>query len=134
MDSRAMSEESEKPKRRGRKRKKRGGPRRGAGRPKGSKDRYRRGLPRKVDRAFMRKLYRGEVVEPTTGGMMPLEYMLAVMRSPKVNRQRRDKMARDAAPYLHARLASTEIKPGGGGKMLPIKVEVKFVETKQKTS
>jgi len=35
--------------------------------------------------------------------MDPLDYMLAVMRDPKVNKERRDRMANWAAPYCHAR-------------------------------
>src|SRR5947207_13483713 len=36
-------------------------------------------------------------------GMTPLEYMLYVMRDPNVCPERRDEMAKAAAPYLHAR-------------------------------
>ena len=37
------------------------------------------------------------------GGMTPLEYMLDVMRDGKAKNERRDEMAKAAAPYLHAR-------------------------------
>lgn len=38
-------------------------------------------------------------------GTLPLDYMLEVMRYQSVDWQRRDDMARAAAPYLHARRA-----------------------------
>jgi hypothetical protein len=43
-------------------------------------------------------------------GQSPLEYMLAVMRDPKVDPDRRDRMAAAAAPFIHARLASLEAR------------------------
>jgi hypothetical protein len=39
-------------------------------------------------------------------GLTPLDYMLGVMRNPKVKADRRDKMAIAAAPYVHPKLAS----------------------------
>lgn len=42
-------------------------------------------------------------------GLTPLEYMLAVLRNPAVDTARRDWAASTAAPYLHAKLASTEV-------------------------
>jgi hypothetical protein len=41
-------------------------------------------------------------------GLTPLEYMLAVLRDETVEPERRDEMAKAAAPYLHPRLASIE--------------------------
>ena len=41
-------------------------------------------------------------------GIVPLDYMLAVMRDPAADHKRRDAMAIAAAPYLHPRLSSTE--------------------------
>jgi len=38
-------------------------------------------------------------------GITPLDYMLKVMRNQKAKTQRRDDMAKAAAPYLHARRA-----------------------------
>ena len=61
-----------------------------SGRPKGSKNR--------------------DMAALAAGGITPLEYMLSVVRDPAVEYRRRDQMAQAAAPYLHARLASTEIK------------------------
>ena len=39
-----------------------------------------------------------------SGGVLPLDYMLAVVRDPNATQARRDKMAIAAAPYCHARL------------------------------
>lgn len=36
--------------------------------------------------------------------ILPLEYMLNVMRSGRADKERRDEMARAAAPYVHPRL------------------------------
>ena len=38
-------------------------------------------------------------------GKSPLDYMLDIMRNPKVDGERRDEMAKAAAPYVHARRA-----------------------------
>ena len=37
-------------------------------------------------------------------GMLPLDYMLTVIRDPNATQARRDKMAIAAAPYCHPRL------------------------------
>ena len=42
-------------------------------------------------------------------GETPLEYMLRVMRDQTLDHPRRDDMAAKAAPYVHARLAATEV-------------------------
>ena len=54
-------------------------------------------------------------------GETPLEYMLRVMRDPTADDARRADMAKSAAPYIHPRLASTEVKGEGGG---PIQVTI----------
>jgi hypothetical protein len=41
-------------------------------------------------------------------GETPLDYMLQVMRDPDADPNRRDDMARAAAPYLHPRPASVQ--------------------------
>jgi hypothetical protein len=41
-------------------------------------------------------------------GMLPLDYMLAVMRDAAADHKRRDAMAMAAAPYLHARLSTID--------------------------
>lgn len=80
----------------------RGGKRAGAGRPKGAKH---KGLAEK--RAAIE-----------ASGLTPLEWMLSVLRDPKVDNDRRDKMARDAAPFVHPRLATVEHGGKGGGDIL----------------
>ncbi len=45
-------------------------------------------------------------------GLSPLEYMLKVMRDPETLPQRRDDMAKAAAPYMHARLAAVDPETG----------------------
>jgi hypothetical protein len=41
-------------------------------------------------------------------GILPLDYMLSVMRDPRADDKRRDAMAAAAAPYLHAKLSPVE--------------------------
>jgi hypothetical protein len=41
-------------------------------------------------------------------GILPVDYMLSVMRDSKAEPKRRDAMAVSAAPYLHPRLSSVE--------------------------
>jgi hypothetical protein len=43
-------------------------------------------------------------------GLTPLEYMLAVLRDPNAATERRDEMAKAAAPYIHPRLSNVEAK------------------------
>lgn len=71
----------------------RGGPRPGSGRKKGKHN-----IATEKARA-----------EAEASGETPLAYMLRVMRDPKAKQDRRDGMARAAAPYLHAKLASVEV-------------------------
>lgn len=54
-------------------------------------------------------------------GITPLEYMLDVMRDTKADLDRRDAMARAAAPYMHPALKAIEHKGDGGG---PLKIEI----------
>ena len=61
------------------------------GRPKGSVN--------KRTQAYLR----------TNGGELPLDYMLRIMRDEQQDKQRRDDMAKAAAPFLHAKLQSTQI-------------------------
>lgn len=49
------------------------------------------------------------------GGITPLEYMLGVLRDLDAPVQRRDDMAKAAAPYMHAKLASVEHTGKDGG-------------------
>ena len=45
--------------------------------------------------------------EIAASGETPLDYMLRVMRDQTEDVERRDEMARAAAPYVHAKLAAT---------------------------
>jgi hypothetical protein len=44
----------------------------------------------------------------TNGGDLPLDYMLRVMRDPDASIERKDDMAKAAAPYLHAKLQAIQ--------------------------
>ena len=61
-----------------------------AGRPKGSVN--------KRTQAYLR----------TNGGDLPLDYMLRIMRDPEMPVERRDEMAKSAAPFLHAKLQAIQ--------------------------
>lgn len=54
-------------------------------------------------------------------GILPLDYMLAVLRDVNEPPQRRDDMAKAAAPYCHPKLANVEHAGKGGG---PIQVHI----------
>ncbi len=63
--------------------------------------------PNKVDRVLKRDCtLRTLAME----GILPLEYMLGVMRDESASTERRDDMAKSAAPFLHPRLQSIEMK------------------------
>jgi hypothetical protein len=63
--------------------------------------------------------------EIAASGLTPLEHMLRVMRDPKAAKDRRDDMAKAAAPYVHPKLASVEHSGPGGG---PIEHNVTRIE------
>jgi hypothetical protein len=65
-----------------------GGARPGAGRPKGS----------------VKKKHQITVADVGHAEYLPVEYMLALMRDERAEPNRRDAMAVQAAPYIHARL------------------------------
>lgn len=81
-----------------------GGVRPGAGRPKGS--------PSKGPRSAAAKLaaITDQIATAEYTGLTPLEYMLSVMRNGKLTVDTRLVAARDAAPYVHARLQSVTLK------------------------
>lgn len=70
----------------------RGGKRTGAGRKKGSVSRRSQEVAAAV----------------VSNGELPLAYMLRVMRDKATDQQRRDEMAKAAAPYVHPRLSSID--------------------------
>lgn len=53
--------------------------------------------------------------EIAASGLTPLEYMLKVMRNPKAGDDRRDDMAKAAAPYVHPKLAAVQHTGARGG-------------------
>jgi hypothetical protein len=57
------------------------------------------------------------------GGMMPLDFMLSVMRDDTAERSERLDMAKAAAPYLHAKLTSIEATVDADVTWLPSVVE-----------
>lgn len=69
-----------------------GGKRPGAGRPKGSANKASEEARKKA----------------AEQGITPLDYMLSILRDDTQEASRRDDMAKAAAPYMHARLASVE--------------------------
>ena len=86
-----------------------GGKREGAGRKKGSQN----------------KNTAERMAALLAGGETPLEYMLRVLRDPETEYKRRDDMARGAAPYIHPRLANTEIS-GDAEKPIAHKLTIEF--------
>lgn len=72
----------------------RGGKRPGSGRPPGA--------PNKAS------IEREKAIKAS--GLVPLDYMLSVMRDDQQSPERRDDMAKAAAPYVHPRLSSAEVK------------------------
>jgi hypothetical protein len=80
----------------------RGGSRPGSGRPKGSKDR------RTVETAL----------RAAAEGLTPLEYLQAVLRDESADPSARFEAAKAAAPYIHARLAATQLTGRDGEDLL----------------
>ena len=56
--------------------------------------------------------------QATAEGVTPLEYMLSVMRDDRADTERRDDMAKAAAPYIHPRLAAVEHAGKDGGPLV----------------
>lgn len=83
-----------------------GGKREGAGRKPGSSTR-------------MNEEARRQAAE---GGLMPLDYMLSILRDEDMPPDARMDAAKAAAPYVHAKLASVEHKGEDGG---PLQIIVK---------
>ena len=79
----------------------RGGNRPGAGRKKGA--------PNKASAERQAKV--------AATGDTPLDYMLKVMRDESAAPDRRDDMAKAAAPYVHPKLAAVEHTGKDGGPM-----------------
>jgi hypothetical protein len=61
-------------------------------------------------------------------GVLPLDYMLSVMRDSAADSKRRDAMAMAAAPYLHPRLTAIDAKMSpAAAEPLPRKLLLEFV-------
>ena len=76
-----------------------GGAREGAGRPPGSVNKASQEAREKV----------------VATGETPLDYMMRVMRDKSAEHQRRDDMAKAAAPYVHPKLSAIEHTGKDGG-------------------
>ena len=83
----------------------RGGKREGSGRPKGSRNR----------RTEMQ-------IEAASNGILPLDFLLGLMRDPAQNAATRLTAAISAAPYVHPKLATTTLK---GDADAPVALELK---------
>lgn len=77
----------------------RGGNRPGAGRPAGQQNR--------------RTIEQTEEIEAS--GLTPLEYLTQIYRDPLIDESRRIDAAKAAAPYVHAKLATTTLQGPDGG-------------------
>jgi hypothetical protein len=71
-----------------------GGANPGAGRPKGSRNKRTLELQRQIEES----------------GLTPLAYLLSVMRNEQAEEPLRLEAAKAAAPYVHSRLSSIEMK------------------------
>jgi hypothetical protein len=60
-------------------------------------------------------------------GILPLDYMLSIMRDANAEPKRRDAMAMAAAPYLHSRLSAVEAKPNEPAAAEVAGIRVEFV-------
>lgn len=58
-------------------------------------------------------------------GLTPLDYMLGVLRDQDAGKDRRDRMAAQAAPYVHPRLTSI-----GGTPDQPVEIVVRWAGAK----
>lgn len=56
----------------------------------------------------LNKKTREQIEAVTKSGITPLEYMLNVLRDENMPSERRDEMAKAAAPYVHPRLTSID--------------------------
>ena len=78
-----------------------GGARPGAGKPKGTTNAALKEAREKA----------------AAGGLMPLDYLLEVMRNAEHDEAKRMEAAKAAAPYLHARLSNVDVNANVTGEM-----------------
>lgn len=88
------------PRRDGARKGNRGGRRAGAGRPKGRRNKA----------ATLRQEKEAIKDFQNRFDLLPLQYMVNVMRDPTVEPARRDAMARAAAPFFHPRLSAVDVR------------------------
>jgi hypothetical protein len=69
---------------------------------------------------------KADAVAASTSGLLPLDYMLSVMRDPTASTELRLAMAARALPYCHARLKSVE--PPRPAPNLPTEITIHFVD------
>ncbi len=110
----------------------RGGYRPGAGRPKGAKTKK----PQKKSKE--QSVIPDDIKsEAAAEGLTPLAYMLKVMNDPEADKERRDRMAVSAAPYVHARKGEgkgkkderdEKAKAAGSGRFAPSKPPLALVK------
>ena len=86
----------------------RGGARQGAGRRPGA-----------INKATAKAREAAEA-----SGIMPLDFMLSIMRDETAERSERLDMAKAAAPYVHAKLSSIEASGPGGGPIPITRIEI----------
>ena len=89
-----------------------GGKREGAGRKPGSKQK------KTVELAL----------KAAEEGITPLEYMLQILRDDKQPHEERKWAAEKAAPYMHPRLQTTELKGTGENGALSVALTVRYVD------
>jgi hypothetical protein len=85
----------------------RGGKRPGAGRPRGSKTKKT-----------------AQLLAAAAAGETPVDFLLRVMRDEAVDASVRMDAAKAVAPYLHPRLASTEVSGPGGDALGPLTIVI----------
>ncbi len=74
----------------------------GRGSPKGVRQGGRqKGTPNKASAA--------KAAEVAASGLTPLEWMLGVLRDKSAPYERRDEMAKAAAPYIHPKLSNLQV-------------------------
>ncbi len=70
----------------------------------------RTGRPKGRPKGSPNKATAAKVAQIEASGLTPLDYMLTLMRNDQLPSDVRFEAAKAAAPYVHPRLASTEIK------------------------
>jgi hypothetical protein len=71
------------------------------------------------------------LIKAMESGESPLDYMLRVMRDSRAAPERRDQMAKAAAPYIHPRLTAIEVSDNDESPyQAPVSINVTFVDPK----